>query len=83
LRLLGLGGPVGGFLGLVGVLFRGLYCITGVINGGFYCIVEVTIMLVRGFLVGSLWVFLGFLCGLVGLLFCIFSVYLWMPYAFF
>jgi hypothetical protein len=36
----------------------------GVTNGGFYCIVEVTIMLVRGFLVGSLWVFLGFLCGL-------------------
>jgi hypothetical protein len=36
-------------------------------------------MLVRGFLVGSLWVFLGFLCGLVGLLLCILLVYLGAP----
>jgi hypothetical protein len=51
--------------------------------GGFYCIVEVTIMLVRGFLVGSLWVFLGFLCGLAGLLLCLLPVYLGAPYTFF
>jgi len=65
------------------VLFRGFYYIMGVTNGGFYCIVEVIIMLVRGFLVGSLWVFLGFLCRLAGLLLCILPVYFGAPYTFF
>jgi hypothetical protein len=31
----------------------------------------------------SLWVFLGFFCGLTGLILCIFYVYLGAPYTFF
>jgi hypothetical protein len=55
----GFRGPVGGFGGWFGC-FLGAFSITWVTNGGFYCIVEVTIMLFRSFLVGSLLVFLGF-----------------------
>jgi hypothetical protein len=39
-------------------------------------------MLVRGFLVGSLWFYWVFLCGLAELLLCIHPVYLGAPYAF-
>jgi hypothetical protein len=55
---LGFGGPVG-VLGLVSVLL-GALLYSQVSFGGFSYFVEVSNMLVRGFLVG----FLGFLCGL-------------------
>jgi hypothetical protein len=56
---LGFGGPVG-VLGLVSVLLRALLY-SQVSFWGFSYFVEVSNMLVRGFLVGFLWVFLGFL----------------------
>jgi len=58
---LGFGGPVG-VLGLVSVLLRALLY-SQVSFGGFSYFVEVSNMLVRGFLVGFLWVFLGFYVG--------------------
>jgi hypothetical protein len=58
---LGFGGPVG-VLGLVSVLL-GALLYSQVSFGGFSYFVEVSNMLVRGFLVGFLWVFLGFYVG--------------------
>jgi len=48
--LLGLGGLVGAFR---------VFFVFGCYYWGFFCFVKVSIMLVRGFLVGSLW-FFGF-----------------------
>jgi len=75
----GVRGSCWGFLGLVWVLFRGFYCITGVTNGVSFVLWRLLLCLLGVFL----WVFLGFLCGLAGLLLCILPMYLGAPYAFF